>query len=348
MRSVTVPRGQPRTKPRALNVGLSRARGELVVVYDAEDRPEPDQLRKAAAAFRVLPRRIVCLQARLNFYNRRQSVLARLFAADYVQWYYMLFPGMVRGAQPLVPLGGTSNHFRVEVLRRLGGWDPYNVTEDCDLGVRITRVGLRVGALDSTTWEEAVPRVLPWVRQRSRWVKGYIQTYLVHMRHPIRLWRDVGQRGFLDFQLLVGGSSLLLLVNPLMWALLLAYLLTHGTSLAAAIGNLFPTPLYYASLLSFVAGNFLFFYTGLYVCVRHGFDDLTRYALLAPFYWVLMSVGAWAGVISLVRRPHYWAKTEHGISLGSTASLANRLAARRALSHHDRGQHRSFHRHSRI
>jgi cellulose synthase/poly-beta-1,6-N-acetylglucosamine synthase-like glycosyltransferase len=315
IRPVTVPPGQPRTKPRALNVGLSRASGELIVVYDAEDRPEPDQLRKAATAFRVLPRRIVCLQARLNFYNMRQSVLARLFAADYIQWYYMLLPGMVRGTRPFVPLGGTSNHFRAKALRRLGGWDPYNVTEDCDLGVRITRAGLQVDALDSTTWEEAVPHVRPWVRQRSRWVKGYIQTYLVHMRHPVRLWRDVGGRGFFDFQSLVGGSSMLLLVNPLMWALLLVYALAHGTTLAGAIESLFPTPLYYAALLSFVAGNFLFFYTGLYVCVRHGFDDLTKYALLAPLYWVLMSFGAWAGVVSLARDPHYWAKTEHGVSL---------------------------------
>jgi len=318
MRPVTVPPGQPRTKPRALNVGLSRARGALIVVYDAEDRPELDQLRKAAAAFHALPRRVVCLQARLNFYNMRQSTLARLFTADYVQWYYMLLPGMVRGARPFVPLGGTSNHFRVEALRRLGGWDPYNVTEDCDLGVRITRAGLHVDALDSTTWEEAVPHAGAWLRQRSRWVKGYIQTYLVHMRHPVRLWRDVGLRGFFDFQSLVGGSSLLLLVNPLMWVLLLVYVLAHGTARDIAIESLFPPPLYYASLLSFAAGNFLFFYTGLYVCVRHDFDDLTKYALLAPFYWLLMSIGAWAGVVSLVRDPHYWAKTEHGVSLGFT------------------------------
>ncbi|HZC80046.1 MAG TPA: glycosyltransferase, partial [Ktedonobacterales bacterium] len=331
IRPLTVPPGQPRTKPRALNVGLARARGALIVVYDAEDRPEPDQLRKAAAAFRALPRRVVCLQARLNFYNMRQSALARLFTADYVQWYYMLLPGMVRGARPFVPLGGTSNHFRVEALRRLGGWDPYNVTEDCDLGVRITRAGLHVDALDSTTWEEAVPRAGAWLRQRSRWVKGYLQTYLVHMRHPVTLWRDVGLRGFCDFQSLVGGSSLLLLVNPLMWALLLLYALAHGTALEIGIESLFPPPLYYASLLSFAAGNFLFFYTGLYVCVRHGFDDLTKYALLAPLYWLLMSIGAWAGVVSLVRDPHYWAKTAHGVSLGSTRSVAYRAAARHVL-----------------
>ncbi len=147
------------------------------------------------------------------------------------------------------------------------------------------------------------------------------------MRHPVKLWERVGPRGFLDFQLLVGGSSLLLLVNPLMWALLLVYVLAHGTPLDVSIQALFPPPLYYASLLSFIAGNFVFFYTGIYVCVRHGFDDLAKYALLGPLYWILMSIGAWAGLISLARNPHYWAKTEHGISLGPALELPSQAAA---------------------
>ncbi|MGZ3639952.1 MAG: glycosyltransferase family 2 protein, partial [Ktedonobacterales bacterium] len=315
IRPLTVPAGEPRTKPRALNVGLARARGEYIVVYDAEDRPEPDQLRKAVAAFRELPRRVVCLQARLNFYNARQSILASLFAVDYVQWYYMLLPGLTRQGA-FVPLGGTSNHFRIEALRRLGGWDPYNVTEDCDLGARIARSRLDIAMLDSTTWEEAVTRTRHWVMQRSRWVKGYMQTYLVHMRHPLRLWRQLGVRAFADFQVLVGGSALMLLINPLMWALTVAYLTSGSADLAAQIRSLFPPLVYYPSLLCFVAGNFLFFYASLYVCVRHGYHALARYALLSPLYWLLMSMGAWAGFFSLVRHPHYWAKTEHGVSLG--------------------------------
>lgn len=321
IRPLTVPAGRPRTKPRALNVGLAHARGEFIVVYDAEDRPDSDQLRKAVAAFRALPRRVVCVQARLNFYNMRQSLLARLFAVDYVQWYYTLLPGLAR-PRAFVPLGGTSNHFRIRVLRRLGGWDPYNVTEDCDLGTRIGRAGLDVAMLDSTTWEEAVTRVRPWVRQRSRWVKGYLQTYLVHMRHPIRLWRQLGPRGFGDFQLLVGGSSLMLLANPAMWLLTVVYAAAHGSALAVAIHALFPPAIYYPSLFCFVVGNFLFFYIGLYVCYRHGFYELAGYALLAPVYWVLMSVGAWTGLLSLLRRPHYWAKTDHGVSLRALEALA--------------------------
>jgi cellulose synthase/poly-beta-1,6-N-acetylglucosamine synthase-like glycosyltransferase len=325
IRSMLMPAGQPRTKPRALNIGLHAAEGEFLVVYDAEDQPEPDQLRKAVAAMRALPPEVVCLQARLNFYNRHQSALASLSAADYTLWYNQFLPGLTSGmTRPgsFVPLGGTSNHFRSDVLRKVGGWDPFNVTEDCDLGVRLGREKLKVAMLDSTTWEEAVPRTRPWVRQRSRWIKGYIQTYLVHMRRPMLLWKELGTRGFIDFQMLVGGSSLLLLINPLMWGLTAAYAGSKGTAAGNFIQSLFPAPLYYPALLSFVAWNFILFYCCIYVTVRHNLIDLTRYALLTPVYWGLMSLGAWSGLVSLIRNPSYWAKTEHGVSLAVAEGVA--------------------------
>lgn len=316
IRILNVPDGTPRTKPRALNIGLAYATGEFIVVYDVEDRPEPDQLRKAVAAFRAAPRRVVCLQARLNYYNRHQSMLTRLFSMDYAIWYDMILPGLMR-KNAVVPLGGTSNHFRLASLRRLGGWDPFNVTEDADLGVRIARVKLRVMMLDSITWEEAVSRVPQWVRQRSRWVKGYMQTYLVHMRHPIKLYRELGPAAFSDFQLLVGGTSFMLLVNPIMWALTIAYFIVKGTPMGSAIHALFPPVIYYAALVCLLA-NYVFFYSQLYIVVRRGYHDLARYATLGPIYWLLMSIGAWAGLISLIRDPHYWAKTQHGSSLATT------------------------------
>ena len=316
---VIAPPGQPRTKPRALNIGLHEARGDYLVIYDAEDQPDHDQLRKAAAMFATMPADVVCLQARLNFYNPAQSTLTRLFAVDYAAWYDQMLPGLAEIRRPrsgqFIPLGGTSNHLRVETLRELGGWDPFNVTEDCDLGTRLGRAGLKVAMLDSVTWEEAVPRIRPWIRQRSRWIKGYIQTYLVHMRDPLRLLRQLGPRGFTDFQLLVGLSSAILLLNPVMWALTALYSATAGTAVARFIQTLFPPPLYYLSLLCLVIGNFVFFYCNAYVCVRHDYISLTRYALLTPLYWLLLSIGAWAGVLSLIRRPYYWAKTEHGVSL---------------------------------
>jgi glycosyltransferase XagB len=325
IRPVLMPLGQPRTKPRALNIALQQAQGEFIVVYDAEDQPAPDQLRKAVAAMRALPEDVVCLQARLNFYNQRQSVLTRLFAIDYAVWYSQFLPGLTSGlARPgaFVPLGGTSNHFRVEKLRDVGGWDPFNVTEDCDLGVRLGRAGLRVAMLDSTTWEEAVTRARPWIRQRSRWVKGYLQTYLVHMRRPLLLLKELGPRGLADFQMLVGGSSLLLLINPLMWALTALYIASKGTYVGDFIQTLFPPPIYYLALLSLLSWNFIFFYCSAYVCVRHGLAELTRYTLLTPLYWIIMSIGAWVGLISLIRHPFYWVKTEHGVSLSETEACA--------------------------
>jgi cellulose synthase/poly-beta-1,6-N-acetylglucosamine synthase-like glycosyltransferase len=315
---VVVPAGLPRTKPRALNVGLAKALGEFIVVYDAEDCPERDQLKKAVAEFSRLPSSVVCLQARLGVYNAGQSWLTKLFALDYAIWFHALLPGL-----DLVPLGGTSNHFRARALRRLGGWDPYNVTEDADLGVRIARAGFEVRLLDSATWEEAVPTAHAWLRQRSRWVKGYVQTYLVHMRHPRRLVRELGWRRLLTFQGAVGASMLTLLVNPLMWALTLVYFVTKGTPTAIFIESLFPGPIYYAALSCLVIGNFLYMYLLLYSSIRFGLDRLAPYSLLGPVYWALMSVGAWVGLVSLVRRPYYWAKTEHGVSLsviGSTLS----------------------------
>ena len=323
-----MPLGQPRTKPRALNVGLHEATGAYITVFDAEDQPEPDQLRKAVAAMRELPPEVVCVQARLNFYNRQQSALARLSAVDYTLWYNQFLPGLTSGiARPglFVPLGGTSNHFRVDVLKKVGGWDPFNVTEDCDLGVRLGRDNLKVAMIDSTTWEEAVPQVKPWIRQRSRWIKGYIQTYLVHMRHPLLLWKELGTRGFVNFQMLVGASSLLLLVNPLMWGLTATYSLSKGTEVGNFIQTLFPAPLYYLALLSFVVWNFTLFYCNVYATVRHNLIDLTRYSLLMPVCWVLMSAAAWAGMISLIRHPFYWAKTEHGVSLPSAGVTAGSM-----------------------
>ena len=325
IRPVLMPPGQPRTKPRALNIALEQARGEFIVVYDAEDQPEPGQLRQAVAAMRTLPAEVVCLQARLNFYNQHQSALTRLFTVDYTVWYNQFLPGLTSGlARPgvFVPLGGTSNHFRVAKLRSIGGWDPFNVTEDCDLGVRLGRAGLRVAMLDSTTWEEAVTRSGPWIRQRSRWVKGYLQTYLVHMRRPLRLLRELGPRGFADFQMLVGASSFLLLANPLMWGLTALYIGSKGTGAGDFIQSLFPPPVYYLALLSLLSWNFIFFYCNVYVCARHGFAALTRYTLLTPFYWVMMSLGAWTGLVSLIRRPFYWAKTEHGASLPGSDAYA--------------------------
>lgn len=180
-----VPHGQPRTKPRACNWGLEKARGKYLVIYDAEDQPDRDQLKKAIVAFRRLDAqgktKVACLQAKLNYFNAHQNSLTKFFTLEYTSWFDLFLPGLHAVRTP-IPLGGTSNHFRTEVLRQMDGWDPFNVTEDCDLGIRLARHGYATEVLDSTTWEEANCRLGNWIRQRSRWIKGYFQTHLVHSR----------------------------------------------------------------------------------------------------------------------------------------------------------------------
>ena len=231
---IICPDSKPKTKPKACNHGLERARGEFLVIYDAEDRPEPDQLKKAIVAFRKLdrPRRglwrlfrrpeTVCLQAKLNYYNPNQNLLTKWFTIEYSTWFDLFLPGLHRLGSP-IPLGGTSNHFKTSVLQHIGGWDPFNVTEDCDLGIRLHKMGYKTRILDSTTWEEANSQLWNWVRQRSRWVKGYIQTHLVHMRNPAATFWRLGPLGILGFLVSVGGLSLMLLLNPIFWAILLFY-----------------------------------------------------------------------------------------------------------------------------
>ena len=306
---VIVPRSEPRTKPKACNYGLLHARGEYVVIFDAEDRPEPDQLKKAVVAFRKAPPNVACVQAKLNYWNRDQNLLTRWFTTEYSQWFDLFLPGLDATGAP-IPLGGTSNHFPLETLLELGAWDPFNVTEDADVGIRLSRRGLRTAMIDSTTYEEANSRLGNLIRQRSRWVKGYIQTWLVHMRHPVRLWRELGTANFLSFQLVVGGTFLTMLMNPLFWGLTTLWALTE----AGFIREIFPGIVYFAGSFNLLIGNFVFTYLSVAGTMRRGYSELVKYALLSPLYWALMSIGAWKGLVQLITRPSYWEKTQHGLT----------------------------------
>ncbi|EFF47459.1 conserved hypothetical protein [Xanthomonas citri pv. aurantifolii str. ICPB 10535] len=202
---IRVPPSQPKTKPKACNYALHFARGELLTIYDAEDKPEPDQLKRVVAAFRKAEKDVVCIQARLNYYNADENWLTRMFTLEYTLWFDFYLPALEYLRIP-IPLGGTSNHFRLDVLRQVRAWDPYNVTEDADLGVRLIQNGYRVNVVNSTTFEEANVSIPNWIRQRSRWLKGYMQTWLVHMRDPVHLYRSTGFKGFWGFQFFVGGG----------------------------------------------------------------------------------------------------------------------------------------------
>jgi len=315
---VRVPPSEPRTKPKACNYALALARGEFCVIYDAEDKPEPDQLRKVVAAFRKGGEKIACIQARLNYFNAHENTLTRLFALDYALWFDHCLPALDRLGIP-IPLGGTSNHFRTDLLRALGGWDPYNVTEDADLGVRITQKGFRVGVVNSTTWEEACSKVRPWIKQRSRWMKGYVQTWLVHMRKPVHLWRSCGWKGFLGFQAFIGGTVLSCLLSPVLWLLYLTWLVT-GTKI---LDPFYPGIVLPINLAGLLVGNALFVYMAVLAPMkRPNLRSIALWGLLAPAYWILASIGCWRGVLQLINKPHHWEKTPHGISAHTAAELA--------------------------
>jgi cellulose synthase/poly-beta-1,6-N-acetylglucosamine synthase-like glycosyltransferase len=313
---VLIPPSEPRTKPKACNFGLAYADGEFCVIYDAEDRPEPDQLRKAVAAFRALPQWVVCVQAELQYWNPWTNWLTRCFAAEYALNFSLVLRGLDRFRLP-IPLGGTSNHFRAEALRELGAWDPYNVTEDADLGMRIARRGWGVRMMVSVTEEEANSQVGNWIRQRSRWIKGYYQTWLVHMRSPRRLWAELGPRQFCAFQLTLGFSALTGLLNPIFWALTAAYLISGPAHISA----LFPAAVLYLGVFSMLIGNLLMVYSMMAGCMDRGLYAAVRSMIAIPVYWALMSVAAYKALFQLLRpsRRHYWELTEHGLVTESGA-----------------------------
>ena len=242
---VTVPDGPLRTKPRACNYGLERARGEFCVIFDAEDIPDPDQLKKALTVFRRdRAGKLACVQAKLHYFNACENLLTRWFSVEYLVNFDLMLPGFRMWRMPL-PLGGTSNHFRTDVLRRIGPWDPFNVTEDCDLGMRIGEAGYETGLVDSVTLEEANKALGNWFRQRSRWVKGFAQTHFVHARAPWAALRKLGLRGIVGGYLAVGGSVMMMLCNVVFWCVTGLYivLLAHGAVQGAALTDMIVGPM---------------------------------------------------------------------------------------------------------
>ena len=321
MRIVLVPPGGPKTKPKALNYALASAHSELVVVFDAEDRPEPDQLRRAVAARDRGGAHLACVQARLNVYNPEDGFFARQFALEYSALFDGLLPALERLRLP-IPLGGTSNHFRLGVLREVGAWDPYNVTEDADLGIRLARMGYRTGTIASTTWEEAPNRRQVWLGQRTRWLKGWVQTWLVHMRHPIRLLLEVGPWQFLGLQVVMGGVLLSVLVFPVAGVALALTWLSGGF---AKLGTTsFEAWLWTAALANLVLGTAAPMTTAALAVARRGRFRLLASVLWMPLYWLLISVAGYRALLDLARRPFYWEKTRHG--LGSGKSLRQQRA----------------------
>ncbi len=317
---ILVPPLGPRTKPKACNHGLWTARGSYVVIYDAEDRPEPDQLKKAIAAFDREGPRLACVQARLNYFNRNKNWLTRLFAIEYALLFDFILPGLTAIKAP-IPLGGTSNFFRTDALLSVGGWDAHNVTEDADLGIRLARAGFQTAMISSTTWEEAVCKPLPWLRQRSRWTKGYMQTWLVHMRASFDPLYQPSWLFAASLHLLVAGVAITGLVNPIFWAVFAASL----TGLID-VSTLFPPAIAVLAGFSFLVGNFFHLYLYLAAPMRRRWYGLLGFGLLAPIYWVMQSIGAWMALWQFITKPFYWEKTNHFEQASKKSSLSNNSA----------------------
>lgn len=303
---IVAPQGTPRTKPRALNIALAGARGQLVTVFDAEDRPAVDQLRIAAAHFAVNPD-TDCVQARLTIHNGSDSWLSEMFAVEYAILFDIFNPGLAALRLPMA-LGGTSNHFRISSLRRVGGWDAWNVTEDADLGIRMARFGMRIECLNSDTIEEAPHEFVNWFRQRVRWQKGWLQTLIVHARTPFEFYRQLGGwRALSAAALIVGGLS-----GGLFGTIFFA-----DTLARLAIAALIPghSDLWYGDIVTI--GLLLWGVQTLVVPAtlamrRRRMSGLTRTLLSMPLYFVLITLASWRALFDLIVRPYYWGKTEHG------------------------------------
>lgn len=312
---VVVPHSNPKTKPKACNYGLKQATGEYIVIYDAEDAPDPKQLKKAYLAFKKSPEDVVCIQSKLNFYNPHHNILTRAFTAEYSTWFDLVLTGLQSIRAP-IPLGGTSNHFKTKTLRELGGWDAFNVTEDADLGMRLARRGYQTAMVDSVTLEEANSNFKNWFWQRTRWIKGYIQTYLVHTRHRngagLHKW---SLRHNAAFRLVIGGKIAMLFINPFMWALTISYFVFRATW-GPVVESFYPLPILYMGAASLIFGNFLYMYYYMIGCAKREHFSLIKYVFLIPFYWLAMSIAAWRALYEVFARPHHWSKTKHGLHLG--------------------------------
>lgn len=306
MRVVTVPDGQLRTKPRALNVALDHCRGSIVGVYDAEDAPDPDQIRKVVTRFHMRGADVACLQGILDFYNPHTNWLSRCFTIEYATWFRLMLPGLQR-LGVAIPLGGTTLFFRRDVLEKLGGWDAHNVTEDADLGMRLARHGYRTELIETTTGEEANCRAMPWVKQRSRWLKGYMVTYGVHMRDPALLWRQLGPRKFAGFQILFLCTLSQALLVPVLWSF---WALPLG--LPHPVTGLLPESLIYGTFWLFLATEAVTIAMGMFALRRTAHKLSLLWVPTLHVYYPLAALASYKALWELVRNPFYWDKTSHG------------------------------------
>lgn len=306
---IKVPDIYPRTKPKACNYALNFCKGEFVTIYDAEDRPEAPQLKKVLAVFYHHQNsgysNLACVQARLNFYNRNENILTKLFAIEYSSLFDYILRGL-RKLQIPIPLGGTSNHFRMNVLKSLFAWDPYNVTEDADVGIRLALAGMKTELVDSITLEEAPITLKPWINQRSRWIKGYFQTFFVHIKQTAKLYKNCGTAGCFGFVMFVGVPGFIYIVTlPVLILTILDYLFS---------ANQMPDLLIQFCFINLVLTLFTNLFISFYILISRGWFKMIFAAFIFPAYWILHCIASYQSLYQLIKKPHHWNKTEHGVS----------------------------------
>jgi cellulose synthase/poly-beta-1,6-N-acetylglucosamine synthase-like glycosyltransferase len=307
MRVIEVPaHGGLTTKPRAMNYAMDFCSGDIIGVWDAEDAPAPNQLERVARRFHQAGEDVACLQGVLDYYNPRANWLARCFTIEYASWFRVIMPGLERLGLVL-PLGGTTMFICRAALEELGGWDAHNVTEDADLGVRIGRAGLRTAMLDTTTYEEANCRPWPWVRQRSRWLKGFMATYLVHMRRPRLLLAELGLWRFLGLNAFFLGTLGHFLLAPFLWT----FWLTHA-GFAHPAGTLMPGAAMTGAAVILLLFEGCSAAAGAAAVLAAGRPWLIPWLPLMPLYYPLGVLAAYKALYELFFRPFYWDKTTHG------------------------------------
>jgi cellulose synthase/poly-beta-1,6-N-acetylglucosamine synthase-like glycosyltransferase len=294
----------PFTKPKVCNLGLATTDAEFVTVYDAEDAPEPDQLLKVLYKFR--DESVSCVQCRLNYNNRKPNWLAKFFNLEYLTWFSMTIIGLdkIQGQNAVIPLGGTSQHLRTKELIEMGGWDAVNVTEDCDLGVRLARRGKRTVISDSVTQEIAVSKLKHFIPQRTRWQMGFMVTYINHCKSPLRLFRELGFSGMFHFYFSIFGNFINPIITPILFIIFVrSYFFGYG-------GETFLQLLPQVTLI----GNFLLIViTHLIASIKFQNGKFWYMSILQPFYYLIQVVTVYRSIYKLITAPHTWEKTEHSL-----------------------------------
>ena len=312
MEVIIVPKGVPQTRHKALNLALPFARGELIAVYDADSVPAPDQLRRIAATFALAPKTVACLQTQLAYYNRNENWLTRQCAVEYAYLFNLLFPRLARFGSPLL-FAGVSTHYRTATLRQAGAFDAHNVARDSGLGVRLARMGFRTALVPVMTREEATCRLKDWMAQRVRWIKGALQTAIVNMRSPVKMWRELGGRNFLLTQTITLGAVIVALLHPFFFA----WAVTAAILVLLEMPAPEPLWLFLLSLYGLIAQ--LAYVAAMASTIRatlflgRNVSWVTT-ILTAPAYWLMISAAAWLAVLQYFTAARHWAKTPHGVS----------------------------------